>query len=123
MQGVQQKFWNGLDLVSHLNDHVAKENIKYTECHDEPFRCKICGTFTSMIDEDIRRHVIKHVEDTLKPKEDYSKDVTEILSPIEEESEDSEIERDEIKESDTSLNDSELYAGFDEDGNRIVEDS
>ena len=49
--------------------------------------------------------------------------MTEILSPIEEESEDSEIERDEIEESDTSLNDSELYAGFDEDGNRIVEDS
>ena len=57
-------FWNGLDLVSHLNDYVAKENIKYTECHDEPFCCKICGTFTSMIEKDIRRHVIKHVEDT-----------------------------------------------------------
>ena len=75
-----------------------------------------------MIDEDIKRHVIKHVEDTLKPK-NSSKDVTEILSPIEEESEDSEIERDEIEESEPSLNDSELYAGFDEDGNRIVEDS
>ena len=114
-------FWNGLDLVSHLNDHIAKENIKYTECHDEPFRCKACGTFTSMIDEDIRRHVIKHVEDTLKPKEDSFKDVTEILSHIEEESEDS--KRDEIEESDTSLSDSELYAGFDEYDNRIVEDS
>ena len=75
-----------------------------------------------MIDDDIRRHVIKHVEDTLKSK-DSSKDVTEILSPIEEESEDSELEKDEIEESDTSLNDSELYAGFDEDGNRVVEDS
>jgi hypothetical protein len=116
-------FWNGLDLVSHLNDHVAKENIKYTECHDEQFRCKICGTFTSMIDEDIRRHVIIHVEYTLKPKEDFSKDVIKILSPIEEESEDRKIERDEIEESDTSLSDFELYAGFDEDGNRIVEDS
>ena len=76
-----------------------------------------------MIDEDIRRYVIKHVEDTLKPKEDSSKDVTEILYPIEEESEDSKIERDEIEVSDTSLCDSELYAGFDEDGNRMVEDS
>ena len=63
------------------------------------------------------------MEDTLKPKEDSSKDVTEILSPIAEESEDSEIERDEIEESDKSVNGSELYAGFDEDGNRIVEDS
>ena len=62
---------------------------------------------TSMIDEDLRRHLIKHVEDTLKPKED----LTEKLSPIEEESEDSEIERDEIEESDKSVNDSELYAG------------
>ena len=52
-----------------------------------------------------------------------SKDVTKMLSPIEEESEDRKIERDEIEESDTSLSDSELYAGFDEDGNRRVEDS
>ena len=51
------------------NDHFAKENIKYTECHDESFRCKICGTFTFMIDKEIKRHVIKHVEDNLKPKE------------------------------------------------------
>jgi hypothetical protein len=60
-------FWNSLELIGHLNDHVVKDNIKYTECHDEPFRCKICGTFTSINDYDIRKHVIKHVEDTLKP--------------------------------------------------------
>ena len=111
-------FWNSLDLVKHLNEHVAEENIKYTDCHDEPFRCKICGTFTSLIDDEIRKHVIKHVEDTLNPKEDYSKDMTELLPTIEEELEDSQTE-----ESDTSLNDSELYAGFDEDGNRIIDGS
>ena len=115
-------FWNSLDLVKHLNDHVVKENIKYTECHDEPFRCKICGTFTSVNDDDIRKHVIKHVEETLKPKEDLSKDVTKILPTIEEESEESETERDEIEEAETSLNDSDLFAGFDEDGNRINDD-
>ena len=60
------------------------------------------------------RHVIKHMEDTLKPNEDSCKGVTKILSPIEEESEDSEIERNEIIELDISLNDSELYARFDE---------
>ena len=108
-------FWNSLELVKHLNDHVVKENIRYTECHVEPFRCKICGTFTSMNDNDIRKHVIKHVEETLKPKEDSSKDVTKILPTIEEELEESE-------EAEASLNDSDLYAGFDEDGNRINDD-
>ena len=106
-------FWNSLDLVKHQNEH-----IKYTDCHDEPFRCKICRTFTSLIDDEIRQHVIKHVEDTLYPKEDYIKDVTELFPTIEEELEDSQTE-----ESDTSLNDSELYAGFDEDGNRIIDGS
>ena len=115
-------FWNSLELICHLNDHVVKDNIKYTECHDEPFRCKICGTFTSINDYDIRKHVIKHVEDTLKPKQDFTKDVSEILSTIEEEQEESEIERDECEEAETSLNDSDLYAGFDEDGNRISEE-
>ena len=75
-----------------------------------------------MNDEDIRQHVIKHVEETLTPKEDSSKDVTKILPVIEEESEESETERDEIDEAETSLNDSDLYAGFDEDGNRINDD-
>ena len=62
------------------------------------------------------------MEDTLKPKEDSSKDVTKILPTIEEESEESETERDEIEEAETSLNDSDLFAGFDEDGNRINDD-
>ena len=62
------------------------------------------------------------MEDTLKPKEDSTKDVTEILSTTEEEQEDSEIERDESEEAETSLNDSDLFAGFDEDGNRISEE-
>ena len=75
-----------------------------------------------MNDEDIRQHVIKYVEETLNPKEDSSKDVTKILPVIEEESEESETERDEIDEAETSLNDSDLYAGFDEDGNRINDD-
>ena len=116
-------FWNSLDLIKHLNEHVLKENIKYTDCHDEPFRCKICGTFKSMNDQDIRNHVIKHVEDTIKHQKESTTDVTEILSTIEEESEDSENERDENEEAETSLNDSELYAGFDEDGNRITDDN
>lgn len=116
-------FWNSLDLISHLNDHVVKENVKYTECHDEPFRCKICGIFTSINDNDIRTHVINHVEDTLKPRKDTAKDVTEILSTIEEEQEDSETERDESEEEETTFNDSYLYAGFDEDGNRITDEN
>ena len=117
-------FWNSLDLINHLNDHVVKENIRYTECHDEPFRCKICWTFTSTNDNDIRKHVINHVEDTLKPKEDTTtKDVTEIFPTIEEEQEDSETERDESEEEEISFNDSDLYAGFDEDGNRILHEN
>ena len=114
-----KKYWNSLDLVRHLNDHVVKENVKYPECHDEPFCCKICGTFTSMNDHAIRKHVIKHVEDSLSPKENCITDATEILSTIEEEPEDSEAESDEPDEAEVSLNDSDLYAGFDEDGNRI----
>jgi hypothetical protein len=98
----------------------VKENIRYTECHDEPFRCKICGTFTSTNDNDIRKHVINHVEDTLKPKEDTTKDVTEILPTIEEEQEGSETES---EEEEISFNDSDLYAGFDEDGNRILHEN
>ena len=48
--------------------------------------------------------------------------MTKILPTIEEESEESETERDEIEEAETSLNDSDLFAGFDEDGNRINDD-
>ena len=62
------------------------------------------------------------MEDTLKPKEDSTKYITEILSTIEEVQEDSETERDWSEEAETSLNDSDLYVGFDEDGNRINED-
>ena len=115
-------FSNSLNFVKHLNDHVVKENIKYTECHDEPFCCKICGTFTSVNDDDISKHVIKHVEETLKPKEDFFKDVTEILPTIEEESGESETERDSIEEVEKSLNESYLYVGFGEDGKRINDD-
>ena len=118
----QKVFWNSLDIVKHLNDHVVKKNIKYTECHDEPFCLKICGTFTLLNDDDIKKHVIKHVKETLKPKEDSFKDVTKIIPTIEEESEESETEMDNIEEAETSLNDSDLYAGFDEDGNRINDD-
>ena len=62
------------------------------------------------------------MEETLKPKEDYSKDVNKILPTIEEESEESETERDEIDEAEKPLNDSDLYAGFDEVGNRMNDD-
>ena len=48
-------FSNSLNFVKHLNDHVVKENIKFTECHDEPFCCKTCGTFTSVNDDDISK--------------------------------------------------------------------
>ena len=48
--------------------------------------------------------------------------MTEILPTIEEESEEIETERDEIEEAETFLNDSDLYTGFDEDGNRINDD-
>jgi hypothetical protein len=48
-----------------------------------------------MNDQDIRNHVIKHVEDTIKHQKESTTDVTEILSTIEEWSEDSENERDE----------------------------
>ena len=58
------------------------------------------------------------MEDTLNPKEDSSKDVTEILPTIEKES-----ETEEIEEADMSLNDSELYEGFDEEGKRILDDN
>ena len=51
-------------------------------------------------------------------KEDFIKDVTELLPTIEEELEDSQTEP-----SDTSPNDSELYAAFAENGNRIIHDS
>ena len=63
------------------------------------------------------------MEETLKPKEDYSKDVNKILPTIEEESEESETERDEIDEAETSLNDSDLYLGFDKVVNRMNDDN
>ena len=65
-----------------------------------------------MNDDYINKHVIKHVKETLKPKGDSFKDVTEILPKIEEESEETETERDTIEEVEKSLNDSDLYAGF-----------
>ena len=42
--------------------------------------------------------MINHVEDTLKPKEDSTKDVSEILSTVEEEQKEHETERDECEE-------------------------
>ena len=44
--------------------------------------------------------------------------MTEILPTIEKES-----ETEEIEEADMSLNDSELYEGFDEEGKRILDDN
>ena len=111
-----KKFWNSLDLIEHLNDHVTEENVKYTECHDDPFRCKICGTFTSIDDFEIRKHVIKHVEDTLQPKGNSEK---EVLPTIQEDHEE-DIELDDSKGTESDLNDSDLFEGFDEDGNRIT---
>ena len=75
-----------------------------------------------MNNQDIRNHVIKHVKDTLKHQIYSTTNVTEILSTIEEEPEDSETGRDEIEEAEKSLNDSDLYAGFDEDGYRITDE-
>ena len=46
--------------------------------------------------------------------------VAEILSTIKEEPEDNEAESGKTAEAEVSLNDSDLYAGFDEDGNRIT---
>ena len=53
-------------------------------------------------------------------EQDSSKGVTEILSPIEEESEDSKLEKDEIEESDTSLNDNIIVD--DTDSSLILKD-
>ena len=62
-----------------------------------------------------KRTYLAYIED----KEDYIKDMTELLPTIKEEW----LEDSQTEESDTSLNDSELYAGFDEDGNRIIDGS
>ena len=48
-----------------------------------------------MNDQDIRNHVIIHVEDTIKHQIESLTDVTEILSTIEEDPEDSKTESDE----------------------------
>ena len=111
-----KKFWNSLDLIEPLNNHVTEENVKYTECHDDPFRCKLYGTFTSIDDFEIRKHVIKHVKDTLQHKGHSEK---EVLPTIQEDHED-DIELDDSKETESYLNDSDLFERFDEDGNRIT---
>ena len=60
--------------------------------------------------------MIKHVEDTLQPKGDSEK---EVLPTIQEDHEE-DIELDDSKGTESDLNDSDIFEGFDEDGNRIT---
>ena len=116
-----EEFWTELDMIKHLEKHIKGSQT------DEPFFCKLCGIGLSERNA-INQHMINCVENVLKEdredKESKSK-VVQILSTIseneDEEKSESEFEI-EDEENEGELDHSDLYEGFDEDGNRIIED-
>ena len=107
-----KKYWNSLDLIKHQNDHVTQVYINYAEWHYEPFWFKLCGTFAST--NDGQKTSLKDIEDTLKLKEHYDKQILSTIQNI----------RKTVKLNYMILtednNGSDLYKGFDEDGIRII---
>ena len=116
-----EEFWTELDIIKHLKEHINGSKT------DEPFFCKLCGIGLCERNA-INQHMINHVENVLKEdreaKESRHK-VVQKLSTItenkDEEKSEAELEN-EDEESEVELDDSDLYEGFDEDGNRITED-
>ena len=94
---------------------------------DEPFFCKLCGIGLSDKNA-INQHMINHVENVLKEdredKESTNK-VVQKLSTITENTGEEKLKAEleiEDEENYDELDDSDLYKGFDEYGNRITED-
>ena len=116
-----EEFWNELDMIKHLEEHIKGSKT------DKPFFCKLCGIGLSERNA-INQHMINHVENVLKEdreaKESRHK-VVQKLSTItenkDEEKSEAELEN-EHEENEVELDDSDLYEGFDEDGNGITED-
>ena len=115
------KFWTELDMIKHLEKHMKGSQT------DEPFSCKLCGIGLSDSNV-INQHVINHVGNVLKEdredKESRNK-VVQKLSTITENKDEKKLEVEleiEDEENYDDLDDSDLYEGFDEDGNRITED-
>ena len=67
----------------HLAEHIEADRITYSESFKEPLQCKLCK-FKSSKDQEIRDHMIKHVENVLVPKVKKQQEMTKILATIEE---------------------------------------
>ena len=107
-----KKYCNSLDLIKHQNNHDTQDYINYAEWHYEPFRFKLCGTFAST--NGGQKTSLKHIEDTLRLKEHYDK---QILSTIQNIRITMKLNYMIVRE---DINGSDLYKGFDEDGIRII---
>ena len=62
MQG--HMFWNSLDWIKHLDDHVMKEHFNIKNILK--MYSTVLRTFTSINDLEIRENSIKHVADTIQ---------------------------------------------------------
>ena len=118
-----EEFWTELTMIQHLKEHI---NGRKT---DEPFFCKLCGI--GIHDKNaINQHMKNHVESVLKEdmeEKKFQKEVVQKLATISESEDETKSNTETDKEEEDNeeeliMDDSELYAGFDEDGNRIVED-
>ena len=92
---------------------------------DKPFFCKLCGIGLNNRNT-INQHMINHVENVLKEDgedKESGKKVVQKLSTITENKDEEQLEAElEDEENYDELDDSDLYEGFDEDGNKITED-
>ena len=117
-----EEFWTELNMIQHLKKHMEGSQT------DEPFFCKLCGIGLSDRSA-INQHMINHVENVLREDRDDKESrhkVVQKLSTITEKKDEEKLEAElemEDEENEVELDDSDLYEGFDEDGNRITEDN
>ena len=111
---------NHKDLILQVLDTEQDVEVLEKQVNEfkEPFKCTVCpllgytDIFTSSDDIEYKDHIMKHNEVSRKEIDELFLKKTERHVSSEEINDIQEI----------SMTDSELYAGFDEDGNRIVED-
>ena len=118
-----KEFWTELNMIQHLKEHINGNKT------DETIFCKL--RWIGIHDKNaLNQYMINHVESLLKgdmEEKEFWNEVVQKLATITESKDETNTVTDKEEEEDDnekewSMEDSELYAGFDEDGNMIFKD-
>jgi hypothetical protein len=110
-----EEFWTELDMINHLKAHINGSKT------DEPFFCKLCGIGLSEKNA-INLHMISHVENVLLEDQEAKENCDKVVQKLATITENEDEAKSESEPNEKEDDDFDYHEGFDEDGNRIIEE-